>query len=191
MGEVLRDALNFLFEQHYGWFVTIFMTLLITIIGLILKLIKKPIKHFTAKIKNERIRKLVNKCIIVLSFGIATGVWFLLNHFFPKYFAIDWVQIVLSGALPVVVYAIFDGVISVDKVKNLASTIIDAAADGKITNDELKKIGAEMSNTLDEESREQPTDATVSEKITPENVENSEPDGKPSAEDALKKLLGE
>lgn len=191
MGEVLRDTLNFLFEQHYGWFVTIFMTLLITIIGLILKLIKKPIKHFTAKIKNERIRKLVNKSIIILSFGIAIGVWFLLNHFFPEYFAIDWVQIVLSGALPVVVYAVLDGVISVDKVKNLANTVIDAAADGKITDDELKKIGVEMSKTLDGESNEQTEDATVSEKITSENVENTEPDGNPSAEDALKKMLGE
>jgi hypothetical protein len=179
MLELLKDVFTFLYEQEYGWFVTILMTMFMIIIGLLLKIIKKPIKHFTSKIKNEKLRKLANKSIIVLSFAIAIGFWYLLHYLLPQYFTINWGQIILSGALPIVAYAVFDGILPVEKVKKIVNKVIDATVDGVITADELKEIGETISKAVDSND-----DSAVTE-------EKSDKTEAESAEDLLDKLLDE
>jgi hypothetical protein len=97
----------------------------------ILTLIKKPIKKLTAKIQGERLRKLVNKVFIAIAFGISTFAWYILNLVAPQYFSIEAVEIILTGALAIVLYALGDGVITKSKAQQLVETITDVADEKK------------------------------------------------------------
>jgi hypothetical protein len=44
--------------------------------------LKLPIKHFTAKIENQRVKKLANASILVLAFGMAVLLDFLFAYFY-------------------------------------------------------------------------------------------------------------
>lgn len=116
-------------------------------IGL-LTLIKKPIKKLTAKIKNERVRKLVNKIFILFAFGISAGIWFFLNIIAPVYFSIEAVEIVLTGALSIVIYALADGVITKNKAQILIDQLTETIEQTETKNTKTKK---EKSNSAVQE----------------------------------------
>ena len=97
----------------------------------ILTLIKKPIKKLTSKITNEPLRKLANKIFIFFAFGISFGAWALLNLFAPQYFSIQSVEILLTGAFSIVIYALGDGVITKSRAQQLIDTISEVADDEK------------------------------------------------------------
>lgn len=136
---LLKDILDFLIA-NYALYLVVVMTVMSVLIMVILKFLKKPIKVLTGKIKNEHIRKLANKTIILLSLGLATLFWWLLAHFFPDYFEVNWVEVILSGALPVVFYAIGDGVFTVKQATTVVDTIKEVVSDGSVTTDEAKTI---------------------------------------------------
>ena len=46
--------------------------------------LKMPIKHFTAKIGNQRVKKLANASILVLAFGVAVLLDFCFAYFYLK-----------------------------------------------------------------------------------------------------------
>lgn len=163
---------------HYALYLVVVMSILMMLILVVLNLIKKPIKKLTSKIKSERVRKLANKSIIVLSFGIAIGVWFALNAIAPNYFKINWLEILFTGALPVVGYAVGEGLISVSTAKNLVNSIKDAADDGVIADEEAKDIAKKLATAVDGEAEEAESPS-----------ENSDTDTADTAEDTLKKLL--
>ena len=97
----------------------------------ILTLIKKPIKKITAKITNEQLRKLANKVFIAFAFSISFGAWAILHCVAPAYFDIEAVEILLTGALAVVLYALGDGVITKSKAQQLVEKITEVAEDKK------------------------------------------------------------
>lgn len=122
--EVWELIVTYLISNYPAYLMVVLVVIMSTIFG-ILTLLKKPIKKLTAKISNERLRKLANKSIIVLSFLLSVGIWALLNYLLPTYFDFNIAEILLSGAFPVVVYALVDGVITKEKAINVVSTITD------------------------------------------------------------------
>lgn len=160
MEALLEEIFNYL-VAHYALYLVVVMGVLMALIVLLLNVLKKPIKKLTSKIQSERLRKLANKGIIILSFGLAVLVWWLLHHFFPQYFEFRTVDIILSGALPIVLYSFGDGVISASKARNIIETCKDIADDGKVEKDEVKELINEMSS-----------DETVEESQSAKEAEN-------------------
>ena len=103
-------------------------------------LLKKPIKLLTNKIKNEPLRKLCNKVIIVMAYGLSIGLYYLLAWILPQYVTVDWVQITLSGSLAIVGYALGDGVITKNKAKDAIEDIKNVVKDGKINGNDNSAI---------------------------------------------------
>lgn len=147
MEDFIKSIFDFLIA-NYALYVVVVMGALMTIIYFILNFAKKPIKKLTGKIQNEQLRHLANKSIILLSFGFATLFWFLLSFLLPKYFDFDGVEILLTGALPVVLYAFVEG-LSKPKAKKIVDTIIEIVDDGKIDKKEVEELNSLAENELD------------------------------------------
>lgn len=149
MYDVIKEVLAFLMQGGYSLYTIVLVMTMSTFIFIVLCLLKKPIKALTKRIKNERIRKLANKTIIILAFALSVLLWFLASLYAPKYFTFDVVEVVLSGALPVVMYAIGDGIITPKSAVAIISKIADVVADGEVTDQEVeetKQIIQEVKN---------------------------------------------
>nr|DAF90893.1 MAG TPA: hypothetical protein [Siphoviridae sp. ctnMR5] len=149
MEEVLKYLIN-----HYALYLILVMGLLTAIIYGILTVLKKPIKKATAKIKNEKLRKLANKVIILLSFVLAVALWYVLNAISTKYFPIDGVVILLTGAIPVIIYALAEGVITQNQAKAVIGKVSDIISDDKVTIKEAGEIMSDLSDAVSSESKE-------------------------------------
>ena len=130
MVEVIKQILNYL-VSHYALYMVATMSIIISCTITILALIKKPIKKLTAKIGNERLRKLANKTFIVFAFAISGGVWFVLNVVAPSYFPLDGIEMLLTGAFAIVVYALGDGVVTTSSASKLIEKVADFADDAR------------------------------------------------------------
>lgn len=151
MEALFKDIFTFLI-QYYALYLVIVMSITTALIMAILNYAKKPFKKLTKRISNERVRKFVNNMVIIIfSFGLSFGVWFTLNLIAPQYFAIDYLVIVLNGAIPVVTYAFAEGWITSDKAKNVISNTVDRLSDGELTNDEKRETVKELNSALDAE----------------------------------------
>lgn len=143
-GEIFR----FLIE-NYGWVYAIMVALIVGI----LELVKIPYKHFTKKIKNEVVRKLLNKVIILLSFVISFLLYYFGHIILPKYINCDTITILTSAMFSNVIYALGDGVINRNKAKQLVNAIhdinIDSDKDGKVTSKEAKEAMKKFDDELD------------------------------------------
>lgn len=133
---------------NYTLYMVICCIVLMAIIFVVLQLVKIPLKKLTGKIENESLRKLANKSIILLSFGMSVGLWYLLNYVLPKYFELDTIAIILTGALPIVAYAVGDGVISGGGATKIVGLIKDMVADKKVEKEEI----VEINNVVKEET---------------------------------------
>lgn len=151
MEALIKDIFTFL-VQHYALYLVIVMGIITTLIVTILKFAKIPFKKLTIKISNERVRKFTNRVVIFLiSFGLSFAFWFLLNWIAPQYFGIDYKEIFLNGAMPIVVYAFAEGWITTDKAKSLIVDVVEKGADGKITDKETKDTIKELNSAFDAE----------------------------------------
>lgn len=151
MKELIKEILIYLLE-NYNLYVFVALVISMSLIIIVLNLLKKPIKKLTSKIKDERLRKLANKSIILLSFGLSALGWVILNLILPNYFEINMVLILLDGAFPVVIYALQDGVITKDKALSLVETLEDITKDGEVTKKEVKEvIEKELKDTAEDE----------------------------------------
>ena len=126
MMEVLKNIFDYLLS-NYALYLVVTMSIIVSVTIAVLSLIKIPIKKLTSKIRNERLRKLVNKVFIVIAFGISYGAWVLLNIISEYYFPLESVKILLTGAFSIVIYAFGDGVITKPKAKQLLDSIMDFA----------------------------------------------------------------
>lgn len=131
------ETIGFLYENFSLFYVILMVVTMAIIIGLC-ALIKKPIKAFTKKyITNEKLRKLANKIIIVMAYGISIGLYYLLAWLLPQFVTVDWVQITLSASLAIVAYALGDGVITKNTAKLAVDDLKEIVKDGKVDeNDE-------------------------------------------------------
>lgn len=145
MVDILKSIFEYLIA-HYELYLVVVMGVLMAIIYFVLNLIKKPIKKLTGKIQNEPLRHLANKTIIILSFGFSALFWFVLHYFIPKYFAFNGVEILLTGAFPVILYAFVDG-IGKPKAKEIIDTVKEIVSDGKVEKEEVKKLTDELSES--------------------------------------------
>ena len=148
--EFLQSVFEFLLA-NYALYVVVVMGLLMTIIYLILAAIKKPIKKLTSKIQNSQLRHLANKVIIILSFAFATLFWFILHYFIPQYFAFNGVEILLTGAFPIVLYAIVENLgnpTTKELSQKVVSKVKEIVSDGKVTKEETKNAEKELNKLL-------------------------------------------
>jgi hypothetical protein len=116
----------------------------------ILTLIKKPIKKLTAKIPNEKVRKLANKMFIVFAFGFSFIAWFVLNLVAPSYFSLEGIEVLLTGAFSIVLYALGDGVITKSKAQQLVDTIAEVADDKKADEKKSEKVEKKPESAIKE-----------------------------------------
>lgn len=129
-----------LFYYNYSLSTFILMVCIMSAVFGLVQLVKKLIKHYTKNIKNEKLRKLANKSIILSSFIISIGIWFLLNLIIPSIVKIDWVSMFLTGAMPVVAHALYDGVITKEQAKSAVSDIENITKDGKIDKNDQSAV---------------------------------------------------
>ena len=129
----IEEILEYLIN-NYGW-ISLVMVILVT--G-ILQLIKLPVKCLTKKIKNDTLRKLVNKVFILMAFGLAFGLYYLGSVILPQFVAYSALESIITGAFSVVIYALGEGILKKDSVKVLKETIVEITEDGKVTKDEVK-----------------------------------------------------
>lgn len=123
MFETINQILDFLIA-NYSLYMVVTMSVIMSITIGLLTIIKKPIKCLTGKISNERLRHLVNKIFIIMAFGISAMIWFALGMISPEYFTFEPFNAFLTGALSVVLYALFDGVITHKTANELIEDII-------------------------------------------------------------------
>lgn len=131
MSEILKSIFEFLIN-NYALYLVITMGIIISITITLLNLIKKPIKKLTSKIQNEKYRKLANKMFIVFAFGFAALFWAILSFVSSCYFAFDIIEVFLTGALAIVLYAFGDGVINTKNAKDLVEAVKEITEDKKI-----------------------------------------------------------
>lgn len=122
MVELLCKIFDFLLSK-YALYLVVMMGVIIMFTNTILMLVKKPIKKLTAKIANEKLRKLANKMFILFSFGISAIVWFALSKISSYYFPFEEIKVLLTGAFSTVIYAFGDGIINTSKAKDLIEDI--------------------------------------------------------------------
>lgn len=158
--ETIKGIMNYLME-HYSLYMVIVLVISMMAIYFLLNLIKIPIKKQTNKIQNKRVRAFANKSIIVISFGLATGIWALLNYVLPTYFDFELIKILLTGCLPVVMYAVTDGVIDSKKANKIINTVKEIIDDGEVDKSEIKEIGKEMINITDGEMADDEAEKTT------------------------------
>lgn len=134
--QFIIESIGFLYEKFSLFYVILMVVTMGIIIGLC-ALIKKPIKALTKRIANEKLRKLANKTIIILAYGISIGLYYLLGWLLPQYITVDWVQITLSASLAIVAYALGDGIITKNTAKLAVDDLKEIVKDGKVDeNDE-------------------------------------------------------
>lgn len=153
MEEFVKEVLNYLLA-NYALYMVVVMGATMGVIFGILSLLKKPIKALTAKIKNEKLRKLANKSIIALSFGLSALIWLVLTKISSHYFPYEATTVLITGALPVVMYALVDGVITKKTATQILDTVKDIAADGEVTKDEVKNLAESVDKKVEETSVE-------------------------------------
>ena len=139
MFDTVKEIIDYLINNYDVYVIVVLITAMLLIL-FSLDLLKKPIKKATGRIENERLRKLLNKSIVLLSFGLSASVWVILGLVFPAYFRIDFVLILLGGAFPVVIYALGDGVITRKKAAEITEKVRIVANKGKIAEEEVKDI---------------------------------------------------
>lgn len=139
MIEIIQQILTYLIS-NYALYLVITMGAIVSLTIGTLSLIKRPIKMLTKKIKNDKLRKLVNKIFIFIAFGLSLAFWTLLHIIAPHYFTVDAVEVVLTGALSVVMYALGDGVITKSKAQQLVDAIIDNTNDKKANTEDKSAI---------------------------------------------------
>jgi hypothetical protein len=153
--EVLSDSTIALIKwvyNNYSLSMGIFLVCIMGAVFGLVQLLKKPIKHFTSKIKNETLRIIVNKTIILLSFLVSIGLWYLLNWIIPELVQIDWALMFLSGAMPVVFHAIGDKVINKAKGEKMVETITKVVEDKKVDKDDSPALKELLENIKNYES---------------------------------------
>lgn len=136
MYEVIKSILDYLIA-NYALYMVITMSVIISLTIALLTLIKKPIKKLTAKISNERLRKLTNKMFIIFAFGISGAFWLTLHLVAPAYFSAQAIEVLITGAFSIVVYALGDGVITKPTAENLIEEIKEI--DEKATEEKPKQ----------------------------------------------------
>lgn len=146
MYEVIKSILDYLIS-NYALYAVVTMSAISIITICVLSLVKKPIKLLTAKITHEKVRKLVNKVFIFLAFGISALGWAILNYFAPSYFPLGAVEIILTGAFSIVLYALGDGVITKSSAQQLVESIKDFAQE---ENKEQNKIDKNAKDPIKE-----------------------------------------
>ena len=151
MEAFVKSMFTFLL-QYYALYLVLFMGIITTLIITTLKFAKIPFKKLTAKIQQERVRKFTNRVFIfTISFGLSFAFWFLLNWISPQYFQIDYLEIFLNGALPIVVYAFGEGWITAEKAKKLIENVVDKIDDGELTESEVKDTVKELNSVINPE----------------------------------------
>ena len=139
MVEFIEQAFAYL-VSNYGMLTAIVMGIITSLTMIILSLLKKPIKCLTKKIKNERVRKLVNKQFIIYAFAISAGLWYLLSTFAKQYFTFEPLYVFITGALSVVVHQLGDGVINGTTANKLLEIVEDVAEDGTVDGQDQSAI---------------------------------------------------
>lgn len=130
MVDVMRQILTYL-TSNYALYLVITMGVIVSFTIGILSLIKKPIKKLTAKIPNEKARKLANKMFILFAFAISALSWAILSLIAPSYFPLEALEVLLTGAFSIVIYAFGDGILTKSQAKQLVETITAVAEDKK------------------------------------------------------------
>ena len=139
MEELLKDIFDYL-VANYAWYLVVMMSLIIAVTNTILMVVKKPIKSWTGKIKNEKLRKLVNKIFIVLAFGFSALAWWGLSAISAQYFPFDTINVLMTGAFSIVIYAFGDGIITKSQSKQLVETTAEIVEDGKVDENDKTAI---------------------------------------------------
>lgn len=145
--ESIEKIIFFLIE-NYGWVYAIMVALIVGI----LELIKLPYKHFTKKIKNEIVRHLLNKVIILLCFVISFLLYYFGHIILPKYIAYNTITVIGSALFSNIIYALGDGVINGNTAKKLINVVaeLDSDKDNNLSKKEIedakKKFDDELEN---------------------------------------------
>lgn len=142
----------------------------------ITQLIKLPIKHFTGKIKNERIRKIVNTTILLIPFAFGILFDFLYSTYYLKetFNAINGIG---YGMAAISLYGIIERFFKV-KVDNPYTTkegvsvtelLYNLAKDGKINAKDAEAVQEFFEELIenqdeDSENEDEPEEAEKSEK---------------------------
>jgi len=121
---------------EYGWISLI----MVAIISALTELVKIPIKMLTSKIKNDKLRKLANKSIILMTFAIAFLIEYLGSVVAPQLTTFNSTMALIEGSLANLIYAIGEGLISSSKVKATAETIKSVSSDGTMDSSDLAKV---------------------------------------------------
>lgn len=137
---------------NYGIFIAIMGFI---VFGLVY-LVRMPIKHFTNKINEEKIRKGVNVVITLIPFGISIGLLFLLAHFVPESFIFSWRESTLIGTSAIAIYNVigdkrFVNLFKNDQNKITVENITKITNDNKIDNNDkavVKDAVKELMDTL-------------------------------------------
>lgn len=98
--------------------------------------LKLPIKHFTAKIGSERVKKLANTSILILAFAVAVLLDFLFSYFYLKQ-GIDLVRVFRYWSGSSAVYSIVERFLG-KKIENPMKT-----EEGKATVEMVGKVVAD------------------------------------------------
>jgi hypothetical protein len=137
--EVVKEIFDYLLE-HYNLYMVVMMGFIIAFTNTMLMFVKKPIKCLTRKISNEKLRKLANKSLIFLSFGISAICWFILNKISSYYFAFNEVNVLLTGAFATVIYALGDGIFNKSQAEEFVEIVKDITDDGQVEDSEKHAI---------------------------------------------------
>ncbi len=135
------------FVSEYGWIAVI----MVGVVTGLVEILKIPIKKLTVKIKNEKLRKLANKSIIVLTFGLSFLLDYLGSVVLPQYMTFTPTISFVEGAVSNLVYALTEGLISVKDATTIAGKVKDTASDRKVTADEAKSVVTDISKDTDKE----------------------------------------
>lgn len=117
---------------NYAFYLVITMGVIIAVTNTILCFVKKPIKRWTAKIKNEMLRRLANKMFILFAFGISAICWWILTAISSYYFPFEALKVLLTGAFSIVIYAFGDGIINKNQAENLVENIKEIGEDNVV-----------------------------------------------------------
>lgn len=142
MFETANQILDFLIK-NYALYMVVTMSVIISLTVGLLSLIKQPIKALTSKIKNEKLRKLANKMFIFFAFALSALAWFVLKLISPAHFSFEVVEVLLTGAFSIVIYALGEGIITRSSAKQIVDEIVNNTQDEKAENETIKKSKTE------------------------------------------------
>lgn len=164
---------------HNTYFV--FCAMAIIIFGAT-QLIKLPIKHFTDKITNERVRRVVNTTILLIPFALGIVLEFL----YSTYYLHEMFNIITGfgyGAAAVSLYGLIERFFKVKdpyKTKSgqtVTDFIYDLVKDGKIDESDTKTVQDFLDSVIHEDNGEK------------ENAANASADANAPATTAVKEFL--